>query len=189
MSKELFNYDQKIRKQYKIDMVCGVDETGRGPWSGPIVSAAVILKSDIIIQGLNDSKKLSEKTRAKMSKPKSLETIQKMKKWDRSKETYQKMVNTRKERYSEWINEEQRERISESNKKRWSESENREIHSQIMIDYYKQNPISEETKQKHRENSKGNNNPMFGKKQPEESRKKMREAWDRRRAAKLALEK
>ena len=64
MSKELFNYDQKIRKQYKIDMVCGVDETGRGPWSGPIVSAAVILKSDVVIQGLNDSKKLSEKQRA-----------------------------------------------------------------------------------------------------------------------------
>lgn len=68
MSKELFNYDQKIRKQYKIDMVCGVDETGRGPWSGPIVSAAVILKSDIIIQGLNDSKKLSEKTRIAIEK-------------------------------------------------------------------------------------------------------------------------
>ena len=68
MSKELFNYDQKIRKQYKIDMVCGVDETGRGPWSGPIVSAAVILKSDVVIQGLNDSKKLNEKTRIAIEK-------------------------------------------------------------------------------------------------------------------------
>lgn len=135
--------------------------------------------------------KLSEKTRAKMSKPKSLETIQKQnaEKRNRSKETYQKMVNTRKERYNEWVNEEQRKHASECNKKRWSELKNREIQSQIMIDYYKQNPISEETKQKHSENSKGSNNPMFGKKQSEESRKKMREAWARRKAAKLTLEK
>ena len=134
--------------------------------------------------------KLSEKTRAKMSKPKSLETIEKQndEKRNRSKETYQKMVSTRKERYSEWVNEEQRKHASECNKKRWSELENREIQSQIMIDYYKQNPISEETKQKHRENNKGDNNPMFGRKQSEETRKKMSEAWARRKAAKLALE-
>jgi ribonuclease HII len=68
MSKELFDYDEKIRKQRKIKILCGVDETGRGPWAGPIVAAAVILKPDIVIQGLNDSKKLNEKTRIAIEK-------------------------------------------------------------------------------------------------------------------------
>ena len=43
--------------------VCGCDEAGRGPLCGPVVAAAVILPRDLIIEGLNDSKKLSEKKR------------------------------------------------------------------------------------------------------------------------------
>lgn len=43
--------------------VCGVDEVGRGPLAGPVVAAAVILDPDDIPEGLNDSKKLSEKKR------------------------------------------------------------------------------------------------------------------------------
>ena len=43
--------------------VCGVDEAGRGPLAGPVCAAAVILPSDTIIEGVNDSKKLSEKKR------------------------------------------------------------------------------------------------------------------------------
>ena len=43
--------------------VCGVDEAGRGPLCGPVVAAAVILPTSLIIEGLNDSKKLSEKKR------------------------------------------------------------------------------------------------------------------------------
>lgn len=43
--------------------VCGVDEAGRGPLAGPVCAAAVILPSDCVIDGLNDSKKLSEKRR------------------------------------------------------------------------------------------------------------------------------
>ncbi|MDY3617725.1 ribonuclease HII [Agathobaculum sp.] len=43
--------------------VCGVDEAGRGPIAGPVCAGAVILPSDIEIDGLNDSKKLSEKKR------------------------------------------------------------------------------------------------------------------------------
>ncbi|MGY8995387.1 MAG: ribonuclease HII [Alphaproteobacteria bacterium] len=39
--------------------VAGVDEVGRGPWAGPVVAAAVILKADCIPAGLNDSKKLT----------------------------------------------------------------------------------------------------------------------------------
>ena len=43
--------------------VCGVDEAGRGPLCGPVVAAAVILPQGLYIEGLNDSKKLSEKKR------------------------------------------------------------------------------------------------------------------------------
>ena len=46
---------------YKI--VCGVDEAGRGPLAGPVCAAAVILGDDTYIEGINDSKKLSEKKR------------------------------------------------------------------------------------------------------------------------------
>lgn len=45
------------------DRVCGVDEAGRGPLCGPVVAAACILPSDCVIDGLNDSKKLTEKKR------------------------------------------------------------------------------------------------------------------------------
>ena len=43
--------------------VCGVDEAGRGPLCGPVAAAAVILPRGLVIEGLNDSKKLSEKKR------------------------------------------------------------------------------------------------------------------------------
>lgn len=43
--------------------VCGVDEAGRGPLAGPVCAAAVILPKDLIIDGVNDSKKLTEKKR------------------------------------------------------------------------------------------------------------------------------
>ena len=44
--------------------IAGVDEAGRGPLCGPVVAAAVILPRDIEIEGLNDSKKLTEKKTA-----------------------------------------------------------------------------------------------------------------------------
>ena len=43
--------------------VCGVDEAGRGPLCGPVAAAACILPTGLVIEGLNDSKKLSEKKR------------------------------------------------------------------------------------------------------------------------------
>lgn len=49
---------------YKL--VCGVDEAGRGPLCGPVVAAACILPVDLEIEGLNDSKKLTEKKREKL---------------------------------------------------------------------------------------------------------------------------
>ena len=45
------------------ELVCGVDEAGRGPLAGPVCAAAVILPRGLIIPGLDDSKKLSEKKR------------------------------------------------------------------------------------------------------------------------------
>lgn len=48
-------------------MICGTDEAGRGPIAGPVVAAAVILDPDNPIEGLNDSKKLSEKKRQALS--------------------------------------------------------------------------------------------------------------------------
>ncbi|MET4898058.1 ribonuclease HII [Sphingomonadaceae bacterium jetA1] len=46
--------------------LCGVDEAGRGPLAGPVVAAAVILPARQIPAGINDSKKLTEKTRARL---------------------------------------------------------------------------------------------------------------------------
>ena len=46
--------------------VCGCDEAGRGPLCGPVVAAAVILPRGLVIDGLNDSKKLTEKKREKL---------------------------------------------------------------------------------------------------------------------------
>ena len=46
-----------------MKLVCGIDEAGRGPWAGPVTAAAVILDPDQPIEGLTDSKKLSEKKR------------------------------------------------------------------------------------------------------------------------------
>ncbi len=43
--------------------IAGCDEVGRGPLAGPVVASAVILNPDIFIEGLDDSKKLSEKKR------------------------------------------------------------------------------------------------------------------------------
>lgn len=57
----LFEFDEKICPE---GLVAGVDEVGRGPLAGPVVSAAVILKKGARINRLDDSKKLSPKLRA-----------------------------------------------------------------------------------------------------------------------------
>lgn len=46
-----------------VKLLCGVDEAGRGPLAGPVCAAAVMLPQNCVIEGLNDSKKLSEKKR------------------------------------------------------------------------------------------------------------------------------
>ena len=58
-------YENKaIKNGYKA--VCGVDEAGRGPLAGPVCAAAVILPANTIIDGVNDSKKLTEKKREEL---------------------------------------------------------------------------------------------------------------------------
>ena len=60
-----FDYENKKYAE-GYSFVCGCDEAGRGPLCGPVVAAAVILPRDVEIEGLNDSKKLSEKKREKL---------------------------------------------------------------------------------------------------------------------------
>ena len=54
---------EKAAETSGFKLICGVDEAGRGPLAGPVCAAAVILPQDLEIEGLNDSKKLSEKKR------------------------------------------------------------------------------------------------------------------------------
>lgn len=61
LHKELFDYDSELRREYPI--ICGVDEAGRGPLAGDVYTAAVVLSDQVLIDYLNDSKKLSEKRR------------------------------------------------------------------------------------------------------------------------------
>ena len=54
---------ENARYSDEIQCICGVDEAGRGPLAGPVYAAAVILPRGLVIEGLNDSKKLTEKRR------------------------------------------------------------------------------------------------------------------------------
>lgn len=62
---DMFFYEN-LQKQQGFQMICGVDEAGRGPLAGPVCAAAVILPEDVNVPGLNDSKKLSDKRRREM---------------------------------------------------------------------------------------------------------------------------
>lgn len=63
---------QEIRKieediySQGTNYICGIDEAGRGPLAGPVVVASVIMPKDSMIEGVNDSKKISEKKREKL---------------------------------------------------------------------------------------------------------------------------
>ena len=60
-------YEYEIAKRQEgYVSICGCDEAGRGPLCGPVVAAAVILPEGLIIEGLDDSKKLTEKKREKL---------------------------------------------------------------------------------------------------------------------------
>lgn len=61
----LKQYENDLRnKGYKY--ICGIDEAGRGPLAGPVVVASVIMPANSMIEGVNDSKKVSEKKREKL---------------------------------------------------------------------------------------------------------------------------
>ena len=60
---------QKIERelyQKGVKSICGIDESGRGPLAGPVVVASVIMPEGSMIEGVNDSKKVSEKKREKL---------------------------------------------------------------------------------------------------------------------------
>jgi len=65
MDKDLLSYEKELYKD-NITLIAGVDEVGRGPLVGPVVAAAVILPKNYSLEGLDDSKKLSEKKREKL---------------------------------------------------------------------------------------------------------------------------
>lgn len=62
MKENLYKYENELRKK-GIQYIGGVDEVGRGPLIGPVVTACVVLPKDFVLEGLTDSKKLSEKKR------------------------------------------------------------------------------------------------------------------------------
>lgn len=59
---KMLEYEKSLYSK-GYEYICGIDEAGRGPLCGPVVAAAVILKKGDKIEGVNDSKKLSEKKR------------------------------------------------------------------------------------------------------------------------------
>jgi hypothetical protein len=126
--------------------------------------------------------RLSEATKNKMRKPKSKETIEKQKKAlkKRSKESWKKMVETRRKKGLPWISDKQRQQRKEFNKRYWNEKTKEEQRLR-MIEFYKKNPISEETREKLKKVNSGENNGMFGKKHSEETRQKLKLAWAKRK--------
>ena len=72
MTEKEFNRLTKLKEmdisiyESGIEYICGIDEAGRGPLAGPVVIASVILPKDSMIEGVNDSKKVSEKKREKV---------------------------------------------------------------------------------------------------------------------------
>ena len=55
--------ENELYESKKVETICGIDEAGRGPLAGPVVVASVIMPKDSMIEGVNDSKKVSEKKR------------------------------------------------------------------------------------------------------------------------------
>ena len=63
-TKPLFEHDLKIKEKYNL--IAGLDEVGRGPLAGPVVTACVIMPYDEMIDGVYDSKRVSAKKREKL---------------------------------------------------------------------------------------------------------------------------
>ncbi len=65
MNADMWEIENDLYRQ-GYQLICGIDEAGRGPLAGPVCAAAVILPANIQIPGLNDSKKLSDKRRREL---------------------------------------------------------------------------------------------------------------------------
>jgi len=63
---ELKKIEEDIYEHGNVKYICGIDEAGRGPLAGPVVVASVVMPRDSMIEGVNDSKKVSEKKREKL---------------------------------------------------------------------------------------------------------------------------
>ena len=63
--KKLKEYENKLHEN-GLKYIAGIDEAGRGPLAGPVVVGIVIMKPDSFIEGINDSKKISETKREKL---------------------------------------------------------------------------------------------------------------------------
>lgn len=66
-SDRLYRHDQELLARYGADILIGVDEAGRGPLAGPVVVSAVILDLQSPLDGVNDSKKVSDADRRRLS--------------------------------------------------------------------------------------------------------------------------
>ncbi|MCR5147127.1 MAG: ribonuclease HII [Clostridia bacterium] len=64
--KELKKIEEDIYLSQGVNYICGIDEAGRGPLAGPVVVASVVMPRDSMIEGVNDSKKVSEKKREQL---------------------------------------------------------------------------------------------------------------------------
>lgn len=62
--RQRFEYDKAVRAEKGL--LCGIDEAGRGPWIGAVYAAAVVFDDNVFIEGLDDSKKLSEAKREEL---------------------------------------------------------------------------------------------------------------------------
>lgn len=62
--RDLFGFDSRLRAEHGV--ICGIDEAGRGPLAGDLFTAAVIFDEGVFIEGLDDSKKLTEKKRERL---------------------------------------------------------------------------------------------------------------------------
>jgi ribonuclease HII len=63
---ELYDFDIRFKRENNVGFLIGVDEAGRGPLAGPVVVAAVVLDLKKVIEGVNDSKILTENKREKV---------------------------------------------------------------------------------------------------------------------------
>ena len=63
---KLLKADEEKLHEKNIEYIAGIDEAGRGPLAGPVVVGVVIMPKDSMIEGVNDSKKVSEKKREKL---------------------------------------------------------------------------------------------------------------------------